>query len=374
MATIQTGYMLLADISGFSSFMEDTEIEHSATILNNLIELIIKGFTPIMYIAEVEGDAVFAYVPDSNVARGELLLELIENTYTTFRDQRQTMQHNADCPCLACQSIHTLDLKFVIHHGQYVLQNITGKRKPVGASVNIAHRLLKNRVQEITGWRGYALFTGQSLEKMDIHPRGMKDLELSYAEAGMIQTGSIDLNANYVKRVSDRRLFLSEKEADHSVTYTFSVPQPVLWDWLTDSRKRRQWLLGANFNLLQMPGGRTGPATQYHCVTSGYIEEILDWRPFHYYTVHLFKGRIKLMITSELEQVSDGIRLRWNLRWTGPFSRWIGRPMIRLIIAKKLRLTENFKRLEQLMAESMQSQPDHSAAEVSARISTLRKR
>ena len=199
MPTIDTGYLLLADISGFTHFIEQTEIDHGSTILRNLVDLIIKHMSPIMRIVEVEGDAVFAYTPESAVERGELLLELIETTYGAYRDKQHTMQHNADCPCRACQAIDTLDLKFVIHHGQYVLQKITGKLKPVGSSVNIVHCLLKNRVREITGWRGYALFTEQSLEKMDISPQDMQYLEQSYENIGVIRTGSIDLNAEYQK-------------------------------------------------------------------------------------------------------------------------------------------------------------------------------
>ena len=37
---VQSGYVVLADISGFTSFMEETEITHSSNILSNIIELI----------------------------------------------------------------------------------------------------------------------------------------------------------------------------------------------------------------------------------------------------------------------------------------------------------------------------------------------
>ena len=60
---IKNGYFILADISGFTSFMEETEIAQSSNILRNIIELIIGNFTPTMKLAEVEGDAVFAYAP-----------------------------------------------------------------------------------------------------------------------------------------------------------------------------------------------------------------------------------------------------------------------------------------------------------------------
>ena len=138
------------------------------------------------------------------------------------------------------------------------------------------------------------------------------------------------------------------------MTHLIKAPPAVIWDWLTDNAKRKQWLLGSNFSLSIKPNGRTGPATRNHCVTSGYIEEILDWRPFQYYTAHLFKGRVKLMITSELEPTAEGIRLRWHLKWAGLFPRLIGGAMIRLMLRKRLRLTQNFKLLEQLIAQSAQ--------------------
>jgi hypothetical protein len=74
---IQKGYMLLADISGFTAFMEKNEIDHSAKILNDLIKVLIEGLSPLMEIVEVEGDAVFAHAPAAKITRGELLLPKI---------------------------------------------------------------------------------------------------------------------------------------------------------------------------------------------------------------------------------------------------------------------------------------------------------
>ncbi|RJQ84148.1 MAG: DUF2652 domain-containing protein [Desulfobacteraceae bacterium] len=362
---IERGFIVLADISGFTSFMERTEIAHSATILQGLINLIIQRFSPVLHIAEVEGDAVFAYVPESRITRGELLLELIEATYADYRDRQQTMQHNAGCPCRACQAIHTLDLKFVTHHGEYILQDIAGKRKPVGASVNLVHRLLKNNINAVTGWRGYALFSQPSLENMRVHPDVMRYLDIPY-EFGVVPTGIIDLNARYNKLLQDRRVFLSREEADLSTSYTFNALPPVVWDWLTDPRKRKHWVPHSNLSVEQQPLGRTGPSTRYHCSTSDVIEEIVDWRPFKYYTVYLIKGRFKIMITSELEPVESGTHIRWNMKWCGPLSRMIGRPVTRFFANKKFQLKENFERLAQLAADVEKPERPGDAAAASA--------
>src|SRR6185436_6419161 len=114
---------------------------------------------PAMTLAELEGDALFLYSPVTKMTRGEMLMELIESTYVEFRKRQLSMTRNVTCHCVACQSISSLDLKFVAHYGEFAIQDFAGKGKPVGSSVNLVHRLLKNSVHEQKGWRGYALFT-----------------------------------------------------------------------------------------------------------------------------------------------------------------------------------------------------------------------
>ena len=74
----QHGYLLLADISGYTSYVASTELAHSQEILSELLELIIERFKPLLTIAKIEGDAVFAYTAETKIPRGETLLELIE--------------------------------------------------------------------------------------------------------------------------------------------------------------------------------------------------------------------------------------------------------------------------------------------------------
>ena len=349
---IQQGYIVLADISGFTSFMEETEITHSSNILHDLVANIIGHFTPTMDLAEVEGDAVFAYATDSKVSRGELLLEIIEATYTAFRDRQRTMGHNATCPCKACVSIGTLDLKFITHYGDYILQDVAGKTKPVGSSVNAAHRLLKNNVGKTTGWRGYALFSDKSLEKMGIRPDGVHISLESYEHVGEIKTSSINLDERYRQLVEGRKIFLQSEAADVSVPYEFSFSPAAVWDWLSDPHKRIRWMKGSAWEARERPGGRTGPASQNHCSNSNIIEQILDWHPFDYYTVNLHKGILNIMITGELEPTTKGTHLRWNIKLEGGLPRWIRRRFCRYLVAQKWHLTESFDLMAQLMAEA----------------------
>ena len=162
----QTGYLVLADISGYTSFVAKTEIDHAENVISPLLETIIARLDNVLTIVKLEGDAVFAYVPEDKVASCDVMLELLNSTYFIFRDAAQTMYEGATCPCKACRAIPTLDLKFFVHHGEYVLQKVAGITDLLGNDVTLIHRLAKNHVTESTGWNGYVLFTGNCLQRM----------------------------------------------------------------------------------------------------------------------------------------------------------------------------------------------------------------
>jgi hypothetical protein len=63
----QTGYLVLADISGYTSFVAQTEIEHADMALSFLLETIIEKLSSLLTISKLEGDAVFAYIEESKL-------------------------------------------------------------------------------------------------------------------------------------------------------------------------------------------------------------------------------------------------------------------------------------------------------------------
>src|SRR5512135_590108 len=141
-AKTQHGYLLLADISGYSSFVARSELEHAHDILSELLEVVLKQLTAIFTLSKLEGDAIFAYAPEIVITRGETLLELIESTYAAFKDRQEGIRHRTTCQCNACRNIPLLDLKFIAHYGDYVAQSIGGHHEMVGTDVNLVHRLL----------------------------------------------------------------------------------------------------------------------------------------------------------------------------------------------------------------------------------------
>lgn len=169
----QHGYFVLADISGFTAFMAGTELDHSQAIIAELLELIIARFAPLLTLSKLEGDCVFAYAPAERVTRGETFVELLETTYLAFRDCVAVAHRRTTCTCAACRAIPMLDLKFMVHYGEFVRQTVAGREEIVGSDVNLVHRLLKNHVVEQSGWKAYALFTDKTLQALRIQPEGL---------------------------------------------------------------------------------------------------------------------------------------------------------------------------------------------------------
>jgi hypothetical protein len=333
--------------------MAESELDHAQGILRNILTLLIDQLTPTLELAEVEGDAVFAYVPEEKLSRGELLLELIEAAYVAFRDTQRTMQHNATCPCKACQAIPTLDLKFVSHYGEYVLQNITGTNKPVGSCVNLVHRLLKNNVREETGWRGYALFSEESLARMGVCPEGLHAGIETYEHFGAIPTRSLDLDERYQNLVDERRIMLRPEEADVVIEHDFAAPLPLVWDWLNDPAKRTRWMEDSSWMVKDRPHGRTGPHAQNHCTTGNILEHVIDWRPFRYYTVSYKTRLLSMLITGELELMAGGVQVQWRMKLESPLPRLLFsaiRPFAVSWVRK--RMEKGFQKIEQLMDDT----------------------
>ncbi len=347
---IEDGYLLIADISGFTSFIADTELDHAQAIIQQVLGGLLANLTPTMNFCEVEGDAVFVYGSAKRLSRGELIAELIESTYASFRDQQRTMIRNATCPCDACRAIGRLDLKFVVHYGEFVLQDIAGKTGPVGSSVNLVHALLKNRVGEQTGWRGYALYTAEALAQMSLPSDGMHRDPVHHEHLGTFVTFSMDLNARYETLCETRRIFIDEEDAHLEVVRDLDVARPVVWDWLNDTDKRTRWTMQMPWAAVTRPGGRTGPNASNHCATFNAIEYILDWRPFDYYTVRITRRGLDVLATVCLEEIERGTRIRWRMKVELPLPRWLLEKIAGFVESRQLQLQRKFDEMERLIA------------------------
>ncbi|MGQ0602566.1 MAG: DUF2652 domain-containing protein [Anaerolineales bacterium] len=352
----QHGYLILADISGYTSYLAGVELDHADEIITSLLEIIVGQFKQVLTISKLEGDAVFAYAPEAKLTRGETLLELIESTYVAFCDRRDSSHRRTICECKACQNIPNLDLKFFIHHGDYVIQQISGIHELVGSDVNVAHRLMKNHLAEATGWKAYALFTERGLEHLGVRPTDMHAQIETYEHLGDVPIRSFDLHARREELLNARREVIRPNDADYIVTCEYPAPPPVVWEWLTEPRRRTLWAHGAKFHVIGRPRGRMGAGAVNHCDhgKTTTIETFLDWRPFDYFTARSEDPGTDMIETVYLEPLGDGTRTRdviKFLKFPFPLPRPLAVALMRFLMKNMLKYEDMWKGIGPLIAD-----------------------
>src|SRR6266516_8089565 len=309
LSAAQTTCFLIADISGYTGYLADVELDHAQDILADLIGAVVTALRPNFRLAKLEGDAAFTYATAEKLD-GSMLLDTIERCYFGFRRRRRDVRQATSCECNACVRIPDLDLKFVVHHGTAIQQKVAGRQELLGSDVIVAHRLLKNEVVEKLGIAAYALISQSCIDASDIDPAalGMREHTETYDRIGDVPAWAHDLERRWREEEARGRVFVSPEEASVTVTVATKVPPQVAWEFLTKPGQRMTWQPWVTEVSVQgATGGRRGPGSANHCMhgKDAVIEEILDWRPYDYVTDRTIletpSGPVKVLHTIELE-------------------------------------------------------------------------
>jgi uncharacterized protein DUF2652 len=142
----QNSLFFIPDISGFTRFINETEISHSRHIISELLELVIDSNRLGMDVSEIEGDAVFFHRFGPAPAVSELAGQAKE-MFIKFHQHLKKYEQYRLCQCGACKSAHSLTLKIIAHYGHAQNYKVKEHSKLIGADVITVHRLLKNNVQ-----------------------------------------------------------------------------------------------------------------------------------------------------------------------------------------------------------------------------------
>lgn len=150
------GPLVLADIGGYTSFLTavtdahaddafaDGNIPAAFAMMSSLLDGIVGSLVPPFTLAKLEGDAVFAYATDpAAIPRGGDVLACIGACHAEFRRRLAAAHEVWTCGCGACLRIDSLELKFIVHAGRFVLHAVAGATELAGSEVVMAHRLLK---------------------------------------------------------------------------------------------------------------------------------------------------------------------------------------------------------------------------------------
>src|SRR5688572_3686121 len=95
------GLIFIPDISGFSRFVSEAEIEHSRQIIQELLETLIDANDTGLEISEIEGDAILFYrfgdPPELREVSGQ-----VERMFRAFHSTLRAYDQRKYCQCQAC--------------------------------------------------------------------------------------------------------------------------------------------------------------------------------------------------------------------------------------------------------------------------------
>jgi hypothetical protein len=206
----KNGFLVLADISGFTAFVTATELEHGPPIIAALLEEVIERISPPLEVVEIEGDAVFALGAEGSVVPPAILLDVLRAGLVGFRERQRELESDQSCSCKACQGVWRLRLKVIGHYGAFLEQTVGGRTQIAGREVILAHRLLKNGLARNDD---YALLTRSALETMGIDA----------ARAGLVP------HTERYQHFGDVECFVHDvARAEAGMEETFAVAEPAV--------------------------------------------------------------------------------------------------------------------------------------------------
>ena len=312
----EKGCLLLADITGYTEYMGDTELTHAQNVIADLLETIVDSVEPLFELSKLEGDAAFAYAGHDSI-NPSMMMDTVESAYFAFQKRLRDIAHSTTCECNACVRIPNLDLKFFVHEGEYVIQTIARSEELTGPDVILVHRLAKGTSGEIVGKPAYAVYTKVTLDAMAMDPSilGFKSHTEDLADIGEVEVFVQDLAVRWTFEQERNRDYVTSSESVHEVSFETAAAPAVVWDHLTDPGKRPLWQHVVS-EVRMMTDGRRGVGTVNHCMHGPdvIVEHVADWRPFSYITLRYELGDIeKWAWTYQLDELEEGTRLTMRL-------------------------------------------------------------
>ena len=262
----ESACFVIADISGYTSFLAGVELDHAQDIIADVMDTVVRRLRPPFRLAKFEGDAAFFYAVTDKVD-GSLLQDAIESAYFAFRKRLRNIKRATSCECSACSRMDNLDLKFVSHHGEFIKHRMAGREELAGRDVILIHRLLKNAVTEKIGGHAYALFSDSCIQAMGIDPvaQGLVEHRESIDIIGEVTCWVRDLEQAWEKENDRQSHEVTRDKAASVLEFDIAAPRPTMWEHFTLPGLRPKWR-GADEVRETLASGRRGVGTTNHCM------------------------------------------------------------------------------------------------------------
>lgn len=314
------GYFIITDISGYTEYLTESELDHAHEILQSLFDAQLKQIKFPLKISGFRGDAIFMYTPEACFVNPQSFIETLENLYIVFLETLQQMQFNTTCPCKACRNINKLDLKMCVHYGEYIVQKLGDREELLGADVIVPHRMLKNHVIEQTGIKSYALFSEAAAQALELHNlcEPLASHKETYEHLGEVNMLVHNLRAAWDREQARKKIFVDPNDAWIKIEVDVPFPPTLIWDVITTPALEGP-LLGLEYvKRVDELGGRTRPESKFHCAHSSgdFFNKVVDWKPFEYYTVYQNVAGLEYHRTISLQY--DGTKTKFMVLVSKP--------------------------------------------------------
>jgi hypothetical protein len=354
---LQKGYLLISDISGYTAFLTQAELDHAHDIMQNLMKLLLDNLTPPIHVSKLEGDAIFCYTLDGSFHNVQTLLETIETVYCKFTRAKELMHVNTTCTCKACTLIPTLDLKFVAHHGEFIISTIGKNEELTGPDVILVHRLLKSTIKEATEVEAYAFFS----EKCNLGDLalGMKPHAENYEHVGDVKGYVHDLKPIWEQRKDSTPVGLTPETAHLIRRFTLPVSVAQAWDYLTTPDHIKGMLNVKAISFGGQDKGRVSSGSTMHCAhgDGSTTMQVVDWKPLDQFTLQFelpFGLGKKWYMTWQVKALDQGTEV---ILMTSKMDKgnFVKQPLG--LMAGKMMMGMNFKNGEKYLKQLAENQP-----------------
>lgn len=361
------GFFLIADITGYTTYLGESELEHARQTLTDLLELVVDQTRPPLTVAQLEGDAVLSYALAEGFVTAQTFLERIEETYVEFRRAIDLMVLNNTCNCNACANVSALDLKFFLHYGSFAIQPVGDIRQLVGSDVNLIHRLLKNSVTVDTGIRAYLLLTEAAVTGLgvDTSAEAMVAHREAVPDFGEITVEVKDMHPVYeaAKRVG--QAFYAPE--DVLMTLATEVPLPIehVWNYANQSEIRNIIIGSDRYEVMDRKNDRVGAGSTYQCYHGNMIvtQLVMEWLPFERVVLQQMApipGRRPTLSILDLRFAESYEGTRLSLIVTKPTGPLLQRSLARLMMtARRSRTQTDLDAFRDRIVEDYASKHQH---------------
>jgi uncharacterized protein YndB with AHSA1/START domain len=172
--------------------------------------------------------------------------------------------------------------------------------------------LLKNTVSEKIGSRAYAVYSDVCIQTVGIEPaaHGLVEHHETIDIIGDVKLWLRDLEEAWQKENEQTRVEVMREDAYAILEFDIAAPRQAVWEYLTVPGQWQKWW--PTDGLVEHSGNRRrGVGTKVHCMhgKDAIIEELLDWRPFDYFTLSALlpiPGAPKVVMTRIVQERPNG--------------------------------------------------------------------